>query len=97
MLSVKVINKLTMDKDIPEYHFPNLRSFLVVDSSGKFLCLSIYNANSTLLNEKIRKDTLIQVKDPELKRVKFGEFEYWSVQVFELVNVWVNGSRLTKN
>lgn len=43
MLSVKVINKLTMDKDIPE-------SFLVIDSAGKFLCLSIYNANSALLN-----------------------------------------------
>lgn len=69
----------------------------MIDSSGKFLCLSIYNVNSGLLNEKIKKDTLIQVKDPELKRVKFGGFEYWSVQVFELIQVWVNGSRLTKN
>jgi hypothetical protein len=57
----------------------------------------MYNANSALLTEKIKKDSLIQVKDPELKRIKFGDFQYWSVQVFELVNVWVNGSRLTKN
>lgn len=75
MLSVKVINKLTMDKDIPE-------SFLVIDSAGKFLCLSIYNANSTLLNEKIKKDALIQIKDPEVKKVIFNKFEYLSVQVF---------------
>jgi hypothetical protein len=59
--------------------------------------LSIYNANSALLTQKIKKDALIQVKDPELKRIKFGEFEYWSVQVFELISVWVNGTRLSKN
>ena len=70
---------------------------MVIDSSGKFLCLSIYNANSALLNEKIKKDALIQVKDPELKSIKFGDFEYWSVQVFELINIWVNGTKLTKN
>lgn len=69
----------------------------MIDSSGKFLCLSIYNANSLLLNEKIKKDSLIQVKDPELKRVKYRDFEYWSVQVFELINVWVDKSRMTKN
>lgn len=90
MLSVKVISKLTMDKDIPQ-------SFLVIDSAGKFLCLSIYNANSALLNEKIKKDALIQIKDPEVKKVAFNDFEYLSVQVFQLVKVWVNGNRLTKN
>lgn len=90
MLSVKVISKLTMDKDIPE-------SFLAIDSAGKFVCLSIYNANSALLNEKIKKDALIQIKDPEVKKVTFNNFEYLSVQIFELVKVWVNGNKLTKN
>lgn len=70
---------------------------MAIDSSGRFLCLSIYNTNSTLLKEKIKKDSLIQVKDPELKKIKFKDFEYWSVQVFELVQIWVNGVRLTKN
>ena len=70
---------------------------MVIDSSGKFLCVSIYNADSKLLNEKISRDTLLQIKDPELKKVKFKDFEYLSVQVFELIKVWVNGSRLTKN
>lgn len=99
MLSVKVINKLTRDGDIPEYFSINHinRSFLVIDSSGQFLCLSIYNINSSILNEKIKKDTLIQVKDPELKTVKYESFNYLSVQVFELVNMWVNGSRLSRN
>jgi hypothetical protein len=58
------------------------RSFLVIDSSGQFLCLSIYNINSSILNDKIKKDTLIQVKDPELKTVKYEQMNYNSIQVF---------------
>lgn len=36
MLSAKVLAKLTADNDIPA-------SFLVIDSEGQFLCVSLYN------------------------------------------------------
>lgn len=74
MLSAKIITKLTTANDIPS-------SFLVMDSEGNFLSLSIYNADETI-NEKVKKDTLITVADPEVKTIKIGDFSYQTVQVF---------------
>jgi hypothetical protein len=75
MISIRIMNKLTMDGDIPE-------SFMAIDSSGKFLSVSIYNTDSKMLNERIKKDALLQIKDPELKIINYEGFQYRSIQVF---------------
>jgi len=50
------------------------RSFLCIDSGGERLCVSVYNADERVLGEKVLKDALMQIRDPELKRVTFEGF-----------------------
>lgn len=64
MLSTKIIAKLTTEQDIPS-------SFLAIDSEGNFLCVSIYNVKSETIDEKIKKDTLVTIRDPYIKKVIF--------------------------
>ena len=89
MLSAKVLAKLTSDTDIPA-------SFLVIDSEGQFLCVSVFNISSESLQKRITKDTLLTVKDPYVRRVRFGEFSYWSVQVFDITKIWADKSKFSK-
>lgn len=39
-----------------------------------FLCISIYNVKSVTIDQKIKKDTLVTIKDPYVKRIWYGEF-----------------------
>ena len=88
MLSTKIISKLTKEQDIPA-------SFLAVDSEGHFLCISIYNVKSQTIDLKIKKDTLVTIKDPFIKKVQFEGFSYQSAQVFDFTKIWADKKSLT--
>ena len=66
-----------------------------MDSEGKFLCVSLYNVNNALIDEKIKKDSLLSISDPEVKKIEFEGFQYDTVQVFEIVKMWVDKVRMT--
>ena len=70
-------------------------SFLVMDSEGKFLCVSLYNVDNAMIDAKIKKDTLITIIDPQVKKIEFEGFTYQTVQVFEITKIWVDKARLT--
>ena len=89
MLSAKVITKLSGDSDIPQ-------SFLVLDSEGQFLCVSIYNISSESLEKRIKKDTLLSIRDPYARKITFEGFSYWSVQVFDITKIWADKAKFSK-
>lgn len=80
--------KLTRDQEIPS-------SFLVIDSEGKFLCVSIYNARAEVLDKKVQKETLLSIKDPLVKNAVFGDFSYSIVQVFDISKVYIDKVRMS--
>lgn len=65
MLSAKILSKLTNQTDIPA-------SYLVIDSEGEFLCLSVFNISQESLEKRMKKDTLVSVKDPYVREVRVG-------------------------
>lgn len=89
MISTKVLTKLTSDTDIPA-------SFLVIDSEGQFLCISVFNIKNESMEKRIHKDTLLTVKDPYVRRVKCEGFSYWSVQVFDITKIWADKAKFSK-
>ena len=66
-----------------------------MDSEGKFLSASLYNIDSSVLNEKLKKDSLLTIIDPFVKRIEFEGFCYDAVEVFEITKLWVDKSKLT--
>jgi uncharacterized protein (DUF2461 family) len=83
MLSTKVLVKLTKEDDIPA-------SFLVIDSEGNFMSVSIYNMKKDTLDAKVKKDALLSIMDPFVKKVNFEGFTYFSVQCFDFTKIWAD-------
>ena len=67
----------------------------MMDSEGKFLSISLYNIDSSVLNEKLKKDSLLTIIDPFVKKIDFEGFSYDTVEVFEITKLWVDKSKLT--
>jgi uncharacterized protein (DUF2461 family) len=88
MLSTKVLAKLTKEDDIPT-------SFLVIDSEGNFMGVSIYNVKAETLDTKVKKDTLLSIMDPFIKQVNFEGFAYSSVQCFDFTKIWADKKGFT--
>lgn len=83
MLSTKILFKLTNAQDIPT-------SFLAIDSEGNFLCVSLYNVKHETIDQKIKKDTLLTIRDPYIKKITFEGFSYTSVQAFDFTKIWAD-------
>jgi len=83
MLSTKIVTKITNQQDIPA-------SFLAIDSEGNFLCVSIYNVKTETIDEKIKKDTLLTLRDPYIKKVTLDNLSYLSCQVFDFTKIWAD-------
>lgn len=45
--------------------------------------------------EKIKKDTLLTIRDPYLKTVNFEGFTYQSVQSFDFTKIWADKKNFT--
>jgi hypothetical protein len=88
MLSTKILVKLTNQQDIPA-------SFLAIDSEGNFLCVSVYNVKTETIDEKIKKDTLLTLRDPYIKKVSFENFSYLSAQVFDFTKIYADKKSFT--
>lgn len=88
MLSTKILSKLTKQQDIPA-------SFLAIDSEGNFLCVSIYNVKSETIDQKIKKDSLLTVRDPYIKTVNFEGFSYLCAQCFDFTKIWADKKSFT--
>jgi hypothetical protein len=67
----------------------------VIDSEGGFACVSIYNVSAETLGAKVRKDTLLSVRDPFVRRVEFEGFGYCSVQCFDFSKLWADKKSFT--
>jgi hypothetical protein len=73
------------------YPKPLCRSFVVVDSSANFGCLSLYNTSNNIY-EETSEGADITVAEPIFKTIKVGDFSYQCVQVFEVNGLLVNDS-----
>lgn len=52
--------------------------------------MSIYNVKSETIDEKIKKDTMVTIRDPYLKKVCYEGFSYWSAQAFDFTKIWAD-------
>jgi len=60
------------------------------------LCISIYNVKPETLDQKIKKDSLLTVRDPYVKNVSFEGFTYKSVQAFDFSKIWADKKNFTQ-
>lgn len=64
-----------------------------MDSAGEFSCLSLFNIDNTVYDEVSQKADIV-VAEPMLKTLKFGDFSYNCIEVFELNKLLVNDSTM---
>lgn len=66
-----------------------------MDSSGNFLCISLYNIRAETVDTKITKDALLTIREPLVKHAEFQGFKYHIVQVFDISKMYINQTRLS--
>jgi hypothetical protein len=57
-------------------------SYLAIDHEGSLFTLSMYNVAGDKLDQRLGKEVLISILNPEAKIVTYEGFTFTSVQVF---------------
>ena len=71
LLTGKIFARISNYDDIPLYINTSFSSYLASDNEGHFFNLSLYNTDAVKVDEKLKKDALISVLNPEAKVVQF--------------------------
>ena len=71
LLTGKIFARISNYDDIPLYINTSFSSYLAIDNEGHFFNLSLYNTDAVKVDEKLKKDALISVLNPEAKVVQF--------------------------
>jgi hypothetical protein len=57
--------------------------------------ISIYNVKTETLDAKVKRDTLLSIADPFVKKVNFEGFSYCSVLCFDFTKIWADKKGFT--
>lgn len=47
------------------------------------------------IDQKIKKDTLVTIKDPYIKKITFEGFNYFAAQAYDFTKIWADKKSLT--